>query len=543
MSVQAHTLASQANRCREISEGGPVCDQLDDDAMLSRRTETVSYRHCEPCSSTCRYRANEVQCNGVRLTNALIRVTSHKEQRHETGAVTRAGMGFDELGLCEPILRAAAKSGYAAPTPIQRQAIPSILEGRDVLGCAQTGTGKTAAFAMPILHRLVAGGSRPTGKKHRAIRALVLSPTRELAAQIGESFATYGVHTALKQTVVFGGVGQRPQTDALHRGVDVLVATPGRLLDLHNQGFVDFGSVETLVLDEADHMLDMGFLPDVRRIISNLPKRRQTLLFSATMPPDIRRLAESNLHKPVRVRIEPAQETTDLISQSLYFVEPPKKAELLARFLHSMPFGTALVFTRTKHGADGVVRKLAKLGIRAAAIHGNKSQTARQRTLNDFKAGSVMVLVATDIAARGLDISGISYVVNYDLPEVAETYVHRIGRTGRAGEMGMAITLCSQEQRKLLTPIQRLLAKRIPIGPEQPPLPKRITPVVIERWGKKKKKSANSRKKSGQIASKGKGKKTTKRKGKPTLHKPEAGEKPGGKKKRTSKKRAKRKPS
>jgi ATP-dependent RNA helicase RhlE len=453
-------------------------------------------------------------------------------------------MDFDNLGLCEPILRAAVQSGYETPTPIQDQAIPPILDGRDVLGCAQTGTGKTAAFAMPILHRLMAGNEKPKGKKkRRPIRVLVLSPTRELAAQIGQSFKTYGVNTSLRQSVIYGGVGQKTQTDALHRGVDVLVATPGRLLDLYNQGFVNFDSLETLVLDEADHMLDMGFLPDVRRIISKLPTRRQTLLFSATMPTDIRKLAESNLKKPVRIRIEPVVETAELIAQSIYFVEPSRKVELLARFLHFMPFGTALVFTRTKHGADGVVRKLGKLGVRSAAIHGNKSQTARQTTLSDFKEGRVMVLVATDIAARGLDISGISYVFNFDLPEVPETYVHRIGRTGRAGEVGMAVTLCSKEQRKLLTSIQRLLGKRLLQGPELPELPQGITPVTVD-----------STRKEQRTSGKPKGKRPTKRKGKGTFkgkRKPHAGatkakatakKKPMKTKRDSSKNKPKRKP-
>ncbi len=392
-------------------------------------------------------------------------------------------MGFEQLGLCDAVLRAADQAGYETPTPIQDKSIPPILAGRDILGCAQTGTGKTAAFAMPILHRLSANEASGKSKRsRRPIRALVLSPTRELAAQIGESFRVYGKRTKIRQTVVFGGVSQHPQTKAIQAGVDVMVATPGRLLDLIQQGFIDLGWVEILVLDEADHMLDMGFLPDVRRIIQKLPKERQTLLFSATMPRDIRDLAKSTLKEPVSISIKPRKKTTDLIRQSVYHVTQGKKVQLLATFLKSQPPGTALVFSRTKHGADAVVRKLSRTGIHAEAIHGNKSQNKRQRTLDNFKSGKVQVLVATDIAARGIDVSGISYVVNYDMPSTPETYVHRIGRTGRAGDAGIAVTFCNADQRRDLKAIEKLIGHPIPAGPRLPNMPEaEVTPRHIDR--------------------------------------------------------------
>jgi ATP-dependent RNA helicase RhlE len=372
-------------------------------------------------------------------------------------------MSFEQLGLSQPILRAVVSEGYTSPTPIQLQAIPHVLAGRDLLGCAQTGTGKTAAFALPILHRLTHTGNPPRGRGRR-IRVLVLSPTRELAAQIGESFSVYGYNTALRQTVVFGGVSQRPQTKALQHGVDILIATPGRLLDLMNQGFVDLGSVETFVLDEADRMLDMGFMPDVRRIIAKLPERRQTVFFSATMPEAIDRFAAAILRDPVRLRIAPIKATTELIEQSVFFVPQKDKTRLLSNLLKNRAVTRALVFTRTKHGADRVARHLNQSGISADAIHGNKSQASRQRTLADFKSNRTRVLVATDVASRGIDVEGISHVMNYDLPHEPETYVHRIGRTGRAGATGIAVSLCDHDERKLLKAIERLIRDTLQVN-------------------------------------------------------------------------------
>ena len=369
-------------------------------------------------------------------------------------------MLFEELGLSEPLLRAVASEGYSTPTPIQAEAIPHVLAGRDVLGCAQTGTGKTAAFALPILHRL-SETAQPPRARGRRIRVLVLSPTRELACQIGDSFKAYGQHTNLRHTVVYGGVGQRPQVQSLQRGVDVLIATPGRLCDLMNQGFIDLGSVEIFVLDEADRMLDMGFLPDLKRVIARLPRERQTVFFSATMPEPIERLANAILRDPARVRIAPVKATTELIEQSVYFVAQPHKPKLLASFLAKSEVGRVLIFTRTKHGADKVARQLNLSGVKAEAIHGNKSQNARQRTLASFKANHLQVLVATDLAARGLDVDGISHVVNYDLPHEPETYVHRIGRTGRAGATGIAVSFCDNDERKHLMAIERLIRKRL----------------------------------------------------------------------------------
>lgn len=376
-------------------------------------------------------------------------------------------MSFAQLGLSQPILRAVSAEGYCVPTPIQTQAIPHVLAGRDLFGCAQTGTGKTAAFALPILHRLsqaaasAAGAATPHSR--RAIRTLVLAPTRELAAQIGESFQTYGQFTGQRSTVIFGGVGQSPQVRALRAGVDTLVATPGRLLDLMEQRFVQLNAVEILVLDEADQMLDMGFLPSLQRIVSHVPSRRQTLLFSATMPPEIRRLAESWLRNPIEVRVAPAGTPAELVEQSAYYVEPQHKPQLLVEYLENHATSRTLVFTRTKHGADKVVRKLEQAGIRAAAIHGNKSQNQRLRALDSFKSERPPVLVATDIAARGLDISGISHVINYDVPNVPEQYVHRIGRTGRAGANGVAVSLCSREERPWLKQIERLTRQVIEV--------------------------------------------------------------------------------
>jgi ATP-dependent RNA helicase RhlE len=378
-------------------------------------------------------------------------------------------MTFDEFGLAEPILRAVAGQGYTAPTPIQSQAIPHVLTGRDLLGCAQTGTGKTAAFALPILHRLGQSGSRSRGRG-RPIRVLVLAPTRELALQIGQSFRLYGRHTGLRHTVVYGGVGQEPQRRALQQGVDILIATPGRLIDLMGQGFIDLSRVEMFVLDEADRMLDMGFLPDIRRIISRLPGQRQTVLFSATMPETIERLANTILRTPARVRIAPVRATTELIEQSVAFISRHHKTRLLASLLKTQPDARALVFTRTKHGADRLARQLHQLGIGAGVLHGNKSQSARQKTLEDFKCKRTAVLVATDLAARGIDVEGISHVLNYDLPHEPETYIHRIGRTGRAGAVGIAIAFCDDEERKHLVAIQRLIGMTLPIEKNLPML-------------------------------------------------------------------------
>ena len=374
-------------------------------------------------------------------------------------------MSFADLGLAEPLLRSVAAEGYSVPTPIQTKAIPHVLAGRDLLGCAQTGTGKTAAFALPILHHL-AGAEGQKGR--RRIRALVLSPTRELALQIADSFRVYGRFTGLRHIVVYGGVSQRPQTQALTNGVDILVATPGRMLDLMNQGFIDLRSVDTFVLDEGDQMLDMGFIPDVRRIIAKLPTRRQTLLFSATIPNDIRRLADQILHRPVSVHVAPETVAVETVEQSVYFVETNNKPQLLTHFLSNTPNTRVLVFTRTKRAADRVVRRLRTGSVRAEAIHGNKSQGARQRTLDNFKAGFTPVLVATDIAARGLDIDEISHVVNYDLPAVPETYVHRIGRTGRAGAAGVAVSFCGNDERSYLKGIERLISGSILVNQDHP---------------------------------------------------------------------------
>lgn len=379
---------------------------------------------------------------------------------------------FTDLGLSEPILRAVTAEGYDTPTPIQSEAIPHVLAGRDLLGCAQTGTGKTAAFALPILHRLTHAGNPPSGSG-RKIRVLVLSPTRELAAQIGESFASYGRNLPLKHAVIFGGVNQYSQVKALKHGVDVVIATPGRLLDLLNQGYVHLEHLEVLVLDEADRMLDLGFLPDVKKIVTRVPKERQTLFFSATMPGDIRQLANSILRDPVSVQVAAVSKTADKIEQSVYHVAKKDKAILLIHCLNDLPVTRALVFTRTKRGADRVTRELNKAGLRAAAIHGDKTQANRERALFNFKANRMPILVATDIAARGIDVDGISHVFNYDIPNVAETYVHRIGRTARAGASGVAIAFCDPEERGDLKEIERLIRMSITVGTNHPAYPVR----------------------------------------------------------------------
>ena len=372
-------------------------------------------------------------------------------------------MTFRELGLTQSILKALAELGYEKPSPIQEKAIPPALAGRDVLGCAQTGTGKTCAFAAPILQRLSA--SRVQG---HPLRALILTPTRELAIQIEESFLAYGKHLSLRCAVIFGGVGQNPQVEALGRGVDILVATPGRLMDLYQQGFVKLDQLEIFVLDEADRMLDMGFIHDVKKILKWLPKQKQTMLFSATMPPEITELVNSLLHDPVRVAVDPVSSPVEAIEQSVYFVDKNNKTKLLAHLIRELDVKNALVFTRTKHGANKVARDLAKAGITAAAIHGNKSQTARQQALADFKAGRVQALVATDIAARGLDIEELSHVFNYNLPEVPETYVHRIGRTGRAGRGGTAVSFCDFGEQEYLKGIEKLIGRKVPVVRNNP---------------------------------------------------------------------------
>lgn len=370
-------------------------------------------------------------------------------------------MTFEQLELIEPIQKALTKEGYTIPTPIQAEAIPYVLDGYDLLGCAQTGTGKTAAFSIPIIQNLY--NERQHGKM-RGIKALILTPTRELAIQIGESFTAYGKYTGVRHTVIFGGVGQKPQTDALERGVDVLIATPGRLLDLINQGFISLKYLDYFVLDEADRMLDMGFIHDIKRILPLLPKKRQSLFFSATMPPEIERLAGTILHEPQKVEVTPASSTVDKIDQSVYFVEKAEKVSLLTHLLKDSSLESVLVFTRTKHGADKVARVLAKANIGAEAIHGNKSQTARQRALTNFKDHTTRVLIATDIAARGIDVDHLSHVINYELPNVPETYVHRIGRTGRAGRSGVAYSFCDAEEVPYLKDIQKLIGKQIPVA-------------------------------------------------------------------------------
>ena len=392
-------------------------------------------------------------------------------------------MTFNELNLSGPVLRAVAQAGYEAPSPIQASAIPPVLAGRDLMGCAQTGTGKTAAFALPMLDRLTASAPRKKG----AIRALILTPTRELALQIGQSFEDYGKYLTLRSTVIFGGVGQAPQVEALKKGVDILIACPGRLNDLVGQGFIDLSNVEIFVLDEADRMLDMGFVHDVKKVIAKLPKQRQNLMFSATMPKEIEQLAAGILHDPAFVKVDPVSSTVDRIQQSLYFVEKGNKKLLLPWLIKNLKpeVVNALVFSRTKHGADKIARDLNKQGIPAAAIHGNKSQTARVTALEDFKAGKTRVLVATDIAARGIDISELSHVFNYDLPEVPETYVHRIGRTARAGADGTAISFCAPEEKEYLAGIEKLNRRQIPVVSGHPwdgvPAPVKAEPPVRGR--------------------------------------------------------------
>ena len=370
-------------------------------------------------------------------------------------------MTFNDLEIMEPILRALSEKGYTTPTPIQEQAIIPALHNKDILGLAQTGTGKTAAFAIPIIQQLCS--DRPQGKK-REIRALILTPTRELAIQIDDSIREYNKYTRLRHTVIFGGVKQHAQVNTLKGGIDILVATPGRLLDLIGQGIVTLQHIRHFVLDEADRMLDMGFIHDIKRLLPLLPKHKQTLFFSATMPESIATLSRTILHKPVRVEVTPVSSVVETIDQRIYLVEKPDKKDLLIDLLKQEPNHSVLVFSRTKHGADKIARILTKAGIGSAAIHGNKSQNARQRALSEFKARTTKVLIATDIAARGIDIDQLDRVINYDLPDVAETYAHRIGRTGRAGNSGRALTFCTEEEKPMLRDIQKLTGRKLPIA-------------------------------------------------------------------------------
>jgi len=375
-------------------------------------------------------------------------------------------MTFENLDLIEPILNALKTEGYTQPTPIQEKSIPIILKGHDLLACAQTGTGKTAAFAIPIIQKLYQQKKDDGGQ--RKIRALIITPTRELAIQIDESIASYGRNTKLRHTVVFGGVSQSNQVNTLKAGVDILVATPGRLLDLVNQGFIRLGDVSFFVLDEADRMLDMGFVHDVKKIIKIIPTKRQSLFFSATMPESIMALASTILTDPERVEVTPISSTAETIQQAVYFVDQSNKYDLLTHVLKDTAVITALVFTRTKHGADKVVKMLVRNNIKAEAIHGNKSQNARQNALNNFKNHTTRVLVATDIAARGIDIDELAFVINFEVPNIPETYVHRIGRTGRAGANGKAISFCDVEERVFLKDIQKLISQNIPVMEDHP---------------------------------------------------------------------------
>lgn len=373
---------------------------------------------------------------------------------------------FENLNLIEPILKSLKAEGYVKPTPIQEQAIPVLLQRKDLLGCAQTGTGKTAAFSLPILQLLHQDELYKKGPQ--GIKALILTPTRELAIQIGESIAAYGKLLRLRHTVIFGGVPQKSQTDALRAGVDILVATPGRLLDLMDQRYVRLEQLTMFVLDEADRMLDMGFIHDVKKIIGRIPAKRQTIFFSATMPPEIAKLADTILTNPVRVEVTPVSSTANTVKQEIYFVDKGNKRHLLLHLLNNTDINTALVFTRTKHGADRVAKDLNRAGVMAEAIHGNKSQNARQRALSNFKAQKTRVLVATDIAARGIDIDELSHVINFEIPNVPETYVHRIGRTGRAGASGISISFCDAEEKAYLKDIQKLIGKSVPVAENNP---------------------------------------------------------------------------
>ena len=395
-------------------------------------------------------------------------------------------MQFKDLKIIEPILKALKEENYTEPTPIQEKAIPLILQGNDVLGSAQTGTGKTAAFAIPILQHLVR--DRNTDNSPRKIKSLIITPTRELAIQIGISFAVYGKFTGIKNTVVFGGVKQGAQTNALRKGVDILVATPGRLLDLMNQGFISLNTIEYFVLDEADRMLDMGFINDIRKIISKLPAKRQSLFFSATMPDNIVKLSRKILTNPQKVDVSPISSTAETIRQYLYYTNRITKKDLLLHILRDKEIDQVLLFSRTKHGADKIARNLKKNKIKSAAIHGDKAQHNRQKVLAQFKAGEIRVLAATDIAARGIDIDKLKYVINYDIPNVAETYVHRIGRSGRAGEEGNAISLCEPEENAFIRDIEKLINLKIRVVNENPfpQTEKPMTQMEKKEWEKEK---------------------------------------------------------
>ncbi|WP_251861489.1 DEAD/DEAH box helicase [Clostridium sp. Marseille-Q2269] len=399
-------------------------------------------------------------------------------------------MLFENLEIIKPIQKALKEEGYKETTPIQEKSIPYILDGRDLVGCAQTGTGKTAAFAVPVLQNLSKNNKDKKGT--RVIKVLVLAPTRELAIQIGESFESYGKYMNLKSTVIFGGVSQNSQTRVLREGVDILIATPGRMLDLFNQKFIDLRSIECFVLDEADRMLDMGMIHDVKKIISKLPKVRQNLLFSATMPSEITKLVDSIVKKPIRVEVTPVSSTVDTIKQEVYFVRKKQKRSLLKHLLKDKSIESALVFSTTKHGANIIAKDLVEAGIEAEAIHGNKSQNARQRALNNFKEGKIRVLVATDIAARGIDVNELSHVFNYNLPDISETYVHRIGRTGRAGAKGVAISFCDIEEIKCLRSIEKLIHKEIPVIEDHPYKMRHSNEDEVEREHTKNNNQKNS---------------------------------------------------
>ena len=400
-------------------------------------------------------------------------------------------MLFKDLDIIKPILKAVEEAGYEKPTEIQENSIPVVLKGKDILGCAQTGTGKTAAFAIPILQNIVRDKEK---NNERNIKALIVAPTRELAIQIEENFAMYSKYLDIKDTVIFGGVNQSSQVRKINAGVDILVATPGRLLDLSNQKHVDLKNVKYFVLDEADRMLDMGMIHDVKKIISRLPKERQNLLFSATMPKEVMKLVNSILKNPVKVEVQPVSSTVEIISQGVYHVPKKNKKSLLIHLLKDESIKSVIVFSRTKHGANKIAKDLEKAGITAAAIHGNKSQNQRQLALNNFKEGSIRVLVATDIAARGIDIDELSHVINYDLPDVAETYVHRIGRTGRAGASGVAITFCDEEEKAMFRSIEKVIGKSIPVLAEEEY--EIIQPVAVQPDQKKSNSQSDKNKKN-----------------------------------------------
>ncbi|MBC8555496.1 MAG: DEAD/DEAH box helicase [Candidatus Brocadiales bacterium] len=423
-------------------------------------------------------------------------------------------MTFKELGVIDPILKALEAEGYTHPTPIQEQSIPILLRGKDLLGCAQTGTGKTAAFAIPILQHLYLNQQKNVGK--RKIRALIVTPTRELAIQIEESFTTYGKYTGIRNTVIFGGVKQLAQTQTLRQGVDVLVATPGRLLDLIEQGFITLKDIEYSVLDEADRMLDMGFIHDIRKIIAMLPAKRQSLFFSATMPPDIVKLSRKILGNPEKVSVHPEQTTAEKVEQSVYFVSKKDKPKLLLHLLKTEPVDSVLIFSRTKHGANKIVKILGKADINADAIHSNKSQGARQRALGNFKSGHTKVLIATDIAARGIDIDDLSHVINYDLPNISETYIHRIGRTGRAGASGIALSFCDTEERAYLHDIQKLIDQQITVITEHP----FIDDGVVETLKSSPKPKKSQQQRWSEKPRRGSGSSTGQKQRRPYSHKP-----------------------